>query len=267
MNVEDMIGTIKFFTRENGRLERNYDNDSCISPVFIFTDPEQFPAEQEPEWFSKVSTFTEDSPIFVITSDAQLEKFYDNLLRMANKTGYLYTVNVESESQKSVVFNSLLHARVNVFLITCIEWNTHYIPDYLDSVLVTKRNDTVCVSCVDGCMDKKGDANEYSLPTDVTVWHYDRILQSLRSTTALPFYESAFNLQFLLWLADRGLNFIVLQDEMAPTKSRDRITADTLHLLHTQRPHLFAKSGGVDVKYMHNLAYESKQLLIGGNNE
>lgn len=264
MNIEDMIETIKFFTRENGRL--GHDTESSISPVFVFTDPEQFPSTQKPEWFDKVSTFTEDAPVFVVTSDTQSAQFYDNLLRMANKTGYLYVVNAGHEAQKSVVFNSLLHAHLNLFLLTFIEWDTHYIPDYLDSVIVTKDADIVCTSCVNGCMNKKGDQIDYCLPTDVTVWRYNCILQSLRSTTALPFYESAFNLRFLLWLADRGLNFIVFQDEMAPSKSRDRITADTLHLLHTQRPHLFAKSGGVDVKYIHNLAYESS-LLIGGNRD
>lgn len=263
MNTEDMIATIRFFTRENGRLGSS--TEESISPVFIFTDPEQFPSQQEPEWFSKVPTFTEDAPVFVITSDEQSAKFYDNLLRMANKAGYIYVVNVECEAQKSVVMNALLHSKVNVFLFTFIEWDAHYIPDYLDSVLVTKQNDVVCVSCVDAKMDRKGEMTSYSLPTDVTVWRYENILHSLRGTTALPFYESAFNLQFLLWLADRGLNFAVFQDEMAPAKSRDRITADTLHLLHTQRPHLFAKSGGVDVKYIHDLANESRQLLTGGN--
>ena len=266
MSIEEMVEMLRYLRSENRRVTR--EDDSVLCPVFVFTLPDELPKLElnaKPEWMSAIPTFDEACPVFVVVSNNTAETLYTNLLRQHNVLGFVYVVNVNQIGQRSAITSALFLSDLNILMYTFTSWDATYIPTDLDACLVCREKPVVAVSVANDGESRQGSFLNYTMPTSTIVYDYKRIKATLKSTTVFPFYESAFTLQFLLWLADRGLDFVIYQDDKAiKTEVADYITADTLHKLHTERPFIFTKNGTINVKYIHDLALESAKLIYGG---
>ena len=267
MSIDELIYYLQYDKAHLAVVTKHKEDNT--TPVFVFAPIDRLPnLSKRPAVLDELEWYNEERPVYIVVQDDTAERLYNNFLTQWNVMGFITVVNANTKGTKSAILNSLLHSTLE--LKTCIftelelnagDYNadTHYttpepLPDYVVMYSYSKSEDN----------STRGKRLQYSLPSGTVYIRIAEIRKRITYRTVLPFFESGFYVQLLHWLAEHGMDFMVICE---PSKHNelcthyDRIYADDLFKLRRTTPNLFTRGGTVDVHYIHELATETRALI------
>lgn len=267
MNIDELIHYLQYDKAHLAVVTKH--KEDTTTPIFVFTPIDRLPdLGKRPAIFDELEWYNEERPVYIVVQDATAERLYNNFLIQWKITGFITIVNANTKGTKSAILNSLLHSTVD--LSTCIFTELELdagdysadvscilplpLPDYVVAYSYSKPEDN----------SARGKRLQYSLPSGTVYIRIAELRKHMTYRTVLPFFESGFYVQLLYWLAEHGMDFMVICE---PSKHNelcthyDRIYADDLFKLRRTTPNLFTRGGAVDVHYIHELATETRALI------
>lgn len=268
MNIDELIHYLQY---DNTRLAIITKHSQIeVTPIFVFTPVDRLPdLGTIPPLLQDLEWYNEERPIYIVVQDDTAERIYTNCLSQWGVNGFVTIVNVNTKGTKSAIMNSLLHSTVDLPLCAFTElelphgeWTTAE----CDNAIGRTKDDYTMAYSYSKSEDNstKGVRLNYSLPSGIVYFCINLMRKRLSYRTVLPFYESGFYVQFLHWCAEHGMDFDV---RCTPQKANklcthyDRIYAEDLYKLRRTTPNLFTRAGAIDVRYIHELATETRELI------